>query len=380
MKEEGVMFLRGKSNAFITGFFFTFLICFTIAPIPLFESTGGGTKQAQAQTPQPIKLKLGTFVGVKGLHADVINYFTSEVKKRTNGRVEIETIWSEGLAKVMELPDAVRLGTADIAYLLPAYKIETYPFLSTTMVVHFSIEVPVTKDINLKGLKVYRQLAEQFPEVKDELRKQNQVLLGTFTYEPETVLSRKQISSLSQMKGWKVRTWGFMTPKIISAIGAVPVSIPAVETYDAMSKGVADGTIATLETTHRYKYTEVAKYWCENLTRVIPAWPFVYGMTANLDVWNKLPKNFQDIMLKVGEEASGKHGEWIAESAPVYLKELTGQRGMVLYKVPDAEIEALRTKMTATATEDYAQRVQKLGYPRIKEVIQKHIEAWKAIR
>jgi hypothetical protein len=68
------------------------------------------------------------------------------------------------------------------------------------MVVHFSIEVPVTKDINLKGLKVYRQLVEQFPEVKDELKKQNQVLLGTFTYEPETVLSRKQISSLSQMK------------------------------------------------------------------------------------------------------------------------------------------------------------------------------------
>jgi TRAP-type C4-dicarboxylate transport system substrate-binding protein len=84
-------------------------------------------------------------------------------------------------------------------------------------------------------------------------------------------------------------------------------------------------------------------------------------------MWNKLPKNFQDVLLKVGEEASGKHGEWISESAPVYLKELTGQRGMVLYKVPDAEIEALRTKMTATATEDYAQRVQKLGHPRIRE-------------
>ncbi len=371
------MFLRGKMNCFIAGFF---LIFFTIAPVSLLESTGGGPKLAQAQTPQPIKLKLGTFVGVKGLHADVINYFTSEVKKRTNGRVEIETVWSEGMAKVMELPDAVRLGTADIAYLLPAYKIETYPFLSTTMVVHFSVEVPVTKDINLKALKVYRHLAEQFPEVKEELKKQNQVLLGTFTYEPETVLSRKQISSLSQMKGWKVRTWGFMTPKIISAIGAVSVSIPAVETYDAMSKGVADGTIATLETTYRYKYTEVAKYWCENLTRVIPAWPLVYGMTANLDMWNKLPKNFQDVLLKVGEEASGKHGEWISESAPVYLKELTGQRGMVLYKVPDAEIEALRKKMSVTAIEDYAQRVQKLGYSRIRDVIQKHIEAWEAIR
>jgi len=374
------MVFRRETDCFIAGFFSIFLICFLIPPVALLEPTGAGLKLAQAQTSQPIKLKLGTFVGVKGLHADVINYFTSEVKRRTNGQVEIETVWSEGLAKVMELPDAVRLGTADIAYLLPAYKIETYPFLSTTMVVHFAVEIPVTKDINLKGLKVYRHLAEQFPEVKEELKKQNQVLLGTFTYEPETVLSRKQISSLSQMKGWKVRTWGFMTPKIISAIGAVPVSIPAVETYDAMSKGVADGTIATLETTHRYRYTEVAKYWCENLTRVIPAWPFVYGLTANLDVWNKLPKSFQDIMLKVGEEASGKHGEWIAESAPVYLKELTGQRGMVLYKVPDAEIEALRAKMTSTATEEYAQRVQKLGYPRIREVIQKHIEAWKTIR
>lgn len=364
------MSLRRKTICLVAGVFTIFLLSLSFPYAPF----------AQAQSAQVTKLKLATFVGVKGLHADVINYFTSEVKKRTQGKVEIETVWSEGLAKVMELPDAVRLGTADLAYLLPAYKIETYPFLSASMVVHFSVEVPVTKDINVKSLKVNRQLAELFPEVRDELKKQNQVLLGSFAYEPETILSRKQVTSLSQMKGWKVRTWGYMTPKIISSIGAVPVSIPAVETYDAMSKGVADGTIATLETTYRYKYTEVAKYWCENLTRVIPAWPFVYGLTANLTMWNKLPKDVQTIMLKVGEEASGKHGEWITESAVTYMKELTAQRGMVVFKVPDAEIESLRAKVTASATEDYVQRAQKLGYPRMKEVITKQIELWKNIK
>ncbi len=374
------MLLRGKTNWVINGFFFIFLGCLVFALMVFLESMGNGGKPAQAQAPQPIKLKLGTFIGVKGIHADALNYFTSEVKKRTNGGVEIETIWSDGLAKVMELPDAVRLGTADLGYLLPCYKMETFPYFSTTMVVHFSVIVPVTKDINIKGLKVYRQLAEEFPEVKDEMRKQNQLMLADNFYEPETILSRKPVTSLSQMKGWKVRTWGYMTPKVVSAIGAVPVSIPAVETYDAMSKGMAEGTIATLETTHRYKYTEVAKYWNESLTRVIPAWPFSYALTINLDVWNKLPKNFQDIMLKAGEEASGKHGEWMTDIAPVYLKELTEQRGMVLYKVPDAEIEALRAKMIKTGTEDFVQRTQKLGHPRIKEVIQRQIELWKAIK
>lgn len=335
---------------------------------------------AHADNQKPIKLKLATFTGSKGLHADVINFFTSEVNKRTKGRVQIETVWSGALAKVMELPDAVKMGMADFAYLIPAYSIEKYPFIGTTMVVHFSVDIPLEKDINLKAMKVYEMLVSQFPAVKDELKKQNQVLLSSIAYEPETILSRKPAKTLADMEGWKVRTWGFMTPKIVAAIGAVPVSIPAVDTYDAMSKGVADGTIATLETAYRYKYTEAAKYWCENLTKVIPAWPFVYAMTANLDMWNRLPKDIQEIMLEVGKEASAKHGQWITELAPKYMKDLTEKRGMVLYKVPDAEVEALRKKMVGIATQQYVEKVKKLGYPMIKEVIEKHIEDWKAIQ
>jgi TRAP-type transport system periplasmic protein len=184
---------------------------------------------------------------------------------------------------------------------------------------------------------------------------------------------------LSEMKGWKIRTWGFMTPKVVQAIGAVPVSIPAVETHDAMSKGVAQGTIATLETAHRYGYIETAKYWNESLAQVIPILPPSYVIMANLDMFNKLPKDIQDIFVKVGEDATVWYNTKLVANAATYKKDLI-KRGLIYYKVPDAEIQEVR-RQAGKATEDaYIEKCEKMGYTRIREIIAKDKELWRAVK
>ena len=46
----------------------------------------------------------------------------------------------------------------------------------------------------------------------------------------------------------------------LKSMGAVPVVLPTGDTYDALSKGVVDGTVAAFEPLEILKWHEVVKY------------------------------------------------------------------------------------------------------------------------
>jgi TRAP-type C4-dicarboxylate transport system substrate-binding protein len=348
----------GSVVVLLTGFLFA---CVLVAPASAAEVT---------------KLKLGTFTGSAGLHGDGLRYIAEEVKKRTNGRVEIEIIWGEALAKALEISDAVRVGTADMGHFVSVYLAEQFPFVTTCEVVRFRVDVPFTRDVGPRALSIYRKLAEEFPEVANEFKKLNQIQLGVFSYPSEGLISKKPVRTLADLKGWKIRSWGKIVPQIIRGLDAAPVSMPAVEVYDGLSKGVLDATIASVETTYRYKYFEIVKYWCKSLTEVFGPLPLTYPITVNLDKWGKISREDQKVMLEVGDAATRKFSEDSYTTLENYYKELTQKYGMITTEVPDAEIKALRAKCGSTMYEDYMKKIEAAGYPTIRKVSQRHIELW----
>jgi len=331
---------------------------------------------APASAAEVTKLKLATFTASTGLHADGLKYLTEEVKKRTNGRVEIQIVWGEGLAKVLEIPDAVRVGTADMGHFVSVYLAEMLPFVTTSQVVRFRVDVPFTRDAGPKGLSIYRKLAEEFPEVANEFKKLNQIQIGVFSYPPEGLISKKPVQTLADVKGWKMRSWGNIVPQIIKGLDAAPVSMPAVEVYDGLTKGVLDATIASLETTYRYKYYEVVKYWCKSLTEILGTMPLVYPITVNLDKWGKLSREDQKIVLEIGDAATRKFSEDSYTTLDNYYKELTQKFGMIATEVPGAEVKALKAKCAGTMYEDYMKKMEAVGYSTIRKVSQRHVELW----
>jgi TRAP-type C4-dicarboxylate transport system substrate-binding protein len=332
---------------------------------------------APASAAEVTKLKLATFTGSTGLHADGLRYLAEEVKKRTNGRVEIEVVWGQALAKVLEIPDAVRVGTADMGHFVSVYLAKMLPFTTTIQVVRFPVDIPFTGDAGPRGLSIYRKLAEEFPEVADEYKKLNQIQIGVFSYPPEGIISKKPVRNLADLKGWKVRSWGNIVPQIIKELGAAPVSMPAVEVYDGLSKGVLDATIASIETTYRYKYYEVVKYWCKSLTEIFGTMPLVYPITLNLDKWGKLSREDQKTMLEVGNAATRKYSEDCFTTLTSYYKELTEKFGLITTEIPDAEVKALRAKCAGAMYEDYLKKIEAAGNPRIRQITQRHVDLWK---
>ena len=57
---------------------------------------------------------------------------------------------------------------------------------------------------------------------------------------PGFIHTRKAVNKLEDLKGMKIRAGGVLT-KVVAALGAVPVSMPMGDVYDAISRGVVRG-------------------------------------------------------------------------------------------------------------------------------------------
>jgi len=70
---------------------------------------------------------------------------------------------------------------------------------------------------------------------------------------PGILHSKKPINKLEDVKGMKIRCTG-MAAKIAGALGATPVAMPMGETYDALSRGVVDASMAPQEALQGWKW------------------------------------------------------------------------------------------------------------------------------
>jgi TRAP-type C4-dicarboxylate transport system substrate-binding protein len=103
----------------------------------------------------------------------------------------------------------------------------------------------------------------------------------------------------------KIRAFGAVT-KIVNALGGTPVSMPMGDTYDALSRGVVEGSIAPYEALEGWRWGEVVKFTTE-------AWGMSYSsaffVAMNKDKWNALPPDIQKIIEQINEEYIEKHGK-----------------------------------------------------------------------
>jgi TRAP-type C4-dicarboxylate transport system substrate-binding protein len=97
-----------------------------------------------------------------------------------------------------------------------------------------------------------------------------------------------------------------MAAKIAAALGATPVAMPMGETYDALSRGVVDGSMAPYEALQGWKWGEVVRFTTENFGSSYSTGMFV---VMNKGKWNALPPDIQQIIEKVNEEYIEKQGK-----------------------------------------------------------------------
>jgi TRAP-type C4-dicarboxylate transport system substrate-binding protein len=222
---------------------------------------------------------------------DVLMVWAKEVEQATSGRVKFEMLPKHPSAAPGTF-DAVRDGLVDVSFVTASYTPARHPL-------PLMAELPgagATGEINSVAFSrihwKYFQPANEYKGVK---------LLGVFTHGPGQMFTvKKQVTSVADLAGMKIRTGGGMAEAAAKALGASPFVKPAPESYELLSSGIADGTFFPVESIKSFNLDKVVHY-----ATFFPGgfYSSSFGFFMNEDKWNKLSKQDQDAIWSV----SGEH-------------------------------------------------------------------------
>jgi len=303
-------------------------------------------------TADKIQLRLSTMFPQTHLHTTLNQMFADEIKKRTNGEVEI-TVYPVGTLNAPEKTyDSVVKGIADIGMMPPTWVAGRF-HLSEIM------EMPSDIPSAWVSMKVYQDLFDKFPF------KEYEDVHVLYLHGPgRNLITTKNtpVKKLEDIKGLKLRTGGGTVP-LIKAWGGVPRAMPMSEAYEAISKGVVDGTFAVAETLKGFKLAEPVKY----LTIPPVSTSSCQCVVINKQRWAALSANTKKVFTEVS-------GEWAEKQAFVWM--YYDKVGMDYFKsLPDRQITVIPAdqkpqweKASAPVMEAYISEKQAMGLP-MKEYV-----------
>ncbi|PLW77039.1 TRAP transporter substrate-binding protein [Cohaesibacter celericrescens] len=189
----------------------------------------------------------------------------------------------------------------------------------------------------------------------------NSKVLAIAPYPPQVVFCNKEVASLDDLKGLKIRASGRMTAKFLEALDAEGVNVAFSEVPGALQKGVVDCAVTGAGSGYSAGWWEVSTHL---LTIPLGGWdPVVTAM--NMDKWNSLDAGTQEL---ITDQIATKFEAPAWDSAQGALLNdiacLTGngecesgdKRSMVLVEATDADIAKARDILEAKVLPEWAER------------------------
>jgi TRAP-type C4-dicarboxylate transport system substrate-binding protein len=243
---------------------------------------------------QVIGLKFSNFFPAPHMMSQLADQWCKEVEKRTNGKVKVSYYPGATLTPANQTYDSVMKGIADIGMADFSYTRGRFPLMEV-------IYLPLGYKSAAVATGMVNGLYAKFhPKELDDVK-----LLYIHAHGPGILHTKKPVEKLEDLKGMKIRSTGF-TAKIVQTLGSAPVGMPMTESYDALSKGVADGIVCPYEAMKGWKLGEVVKYHTEDYGTSYTSGFFV---AMNKQKWNSLPPDVQKVFDEVSKEWIGKTGK-----------------------------------------------------------------------
>ncbi|MDH4192222.1 MAG: TRAP transporter substrate-binding protein [Betaproteobacteria bacterium] len=225
------------------------------------------------------------------LTAGMMMPWCADVEKATAGRVKCNLL-PKAVVATPQTFDAVRDGLADLSFTVHGYT--PGRFVLTDMA-----EFPFLGDTAEATSVAYQRIYARTLAKADEHK--GVVTLAVFTHGPGQMYNTKrQIGSLKDLQGLKIRVGGGMVNEITKAIGASPLLKPANESYEILSSGVADGVFFPKESPLSFKLIPLIKH-----VTYVPGglYNVSFLFMMNSAKWSQISKADQAAIMKLSGEA-----------------------------------------------------------------------------
>ena len=247
----------------------------------------------------------------RGPRAKALMWWAEELEKRSNGQLKIEFFWGQSLIKAKDVLKALGSGLVETGIVVATYTPAELPIWNYA-------SLPYGINDEWVGMRTWFELHQTDADLLKEAKNNKFKVLMVNTTGPVHLQTNKEpITSVEQLKGKKIRTTGGWT-NLFKALGAVPVTIGFGELYAALERGTVDGTINYTPFVKSYKHFEVAQY----VTEAFMGQQLGYGVGIGERIFNDLPKDLQDILLKVSDEYMNVYARNQIEDTEQARKEL----------------------------------------------------------
>ena len=283
--------------------------------------------------------------GAGNFHSANATEFAKNVSEKSGGKLTIVTHPGGSLFKGGEIFRAVRTGQAQIGERFmsalgkedPLLEVDSQPFLATSyddaMKLYQASKKEIIKGLDAKGL----------------------VFLYAVPWPAQGLYSKKEISSVADLKGLKFRAYNSATIRIAELTGMAPTKIEAAEISQAFSTGAVESMITSPTTGKNSKIWENGvKYFYD-----IAAWFPKNMVIVHKGAWNKLDSATQKLIMSEAAIAE-KKGWDLSKKGNVADKKALADAGMKVTKVNSA-LQKHFQKVGATMAEEWKKKAGDRG-------------------
>jgi TRAP-type C4-dicarboxylate transport system substrate-binding protein len=287
-------------------------------------STAPPSSSTQTSSASVYKLTFALFQPPTAALSKMNTAFAEEIQTRTNGRVQITVQQGGSLLAAPAMYQGLIDDIADMGNGITSYSPGAFPFTSIA-------EAPSAAQSGWAGSYAQYDFIQHF--MPQEWNKVHLLTVcGPACDIMATGSGSKPIHTLEDAKGMSIRS---NHADIATALGFTVKDVPMAEVQDDIRKGVIDAENGSPEPLLSWKLGDVTKYVTIYTGPLEPS--IMWYNAMNLQKWNSLPADIQQIITQVSQEYVGKLGlTWDDQAAAgiQYAKSV----GDTVYVLPDSEV------------------------------------------
>jgi TRAP-type C4-dicarboxylate transport system substrate-binding protein len=285
-----------------------------------------GTRGVRAQA--AVTLRLHHFLPpVANGHAKLLAPWANKVEADSQGRIKIGIFPSMQLGGTPpQLFDQAKDGVVDIVWTLPGNTPNRFP----------STEVFELPFVPARKAVVNARACQEFADAHLKEETKDVKLLCFWAHDHGLIHANKQVETLDDLKGLKIRNPTRLAGEALRALGATSVGMPIPQVPESLAQGVIDGCVVPWEVVPTIKVHELVKFHTE-----IPGSPTLYTasffLAMNRAKYEGLPADLKDVIDRNSGMAFADLAGKMWDDAGAQVADMVKKRGNTITTISEEE-------------------------------------------
>ncbi|WP_416139334.1 C4-dicarboxylate TRAP transporter substrate-binding protein [Halomonas sp. HK25] len=265
-------------------------------------------------------------------HTPLYTEFVTALAEESDGRLGGQIMGTE-IASLGNMRTAIRSGLVEAGLLLPAY---------------FPADLPnfnLIGDMALLGTNSFAmngavtEYIATCEACQQEFSRLGMVYTSTHTTDVYHLLTNRPVTTVADLRGMRMRVGGPQYSRWLEAMGGTPASTPVGETFESLSQGVIDGSIASSADIISFRLEDAIDY----LTYIgLGTFHSTTSHAVGQAVWNSLSAEDREAVARASTRASALATQRWAYEMPAEADQVARNSGIEILEADESLHEATR--------------------------------------